>query len=195
VDLLAVWVSARRREVVFEMMLRKVTLLLLTAPAALLIPLGTTAAQPATTIVPDCKPPFIGPEWYTTLWVSACGPSHVIENRNYTYGAVVKNYGKRTFRKLKLSVIHYDPITRSSRPYRRELRREIGGPPGSPHYPPPMMASVWTLDNFKPGQFFRVNITLPFKRRLRGSYFVVEARGYSPHELVGLSKRVVFIKK
>jgi hypothetical protein len=85
-------------------------------------------------------------------------------------------------------VIHFDPITRSSRPYRRELRREIGAA-GTPK-----MASVWTLNNFKPGQFFRVNITLPFKWRLRGSYFTVEARGYNPNERVGFSKRVVFKK-
>ena len=172
-----------------EIMLRKITVLLLATLPVLLILLGTSvsAAQPTTTIVPGCNPPFIGPERYS-LWVSACGPSHVIENRNYTYGAVVKNYGKRTFRKLKLSVIHYDPITRSSRPYRREVRRDL---------PPLMYASVWTLNNFKPGQFFRVNITLPFKwhNDLRGSHFVVEARGYSPHERVGRSKDVVFIKK
>jgi hypothetical protein len=36
----------------------------------------------------------------------------------------------------------------------------------------------------EPGQFFRVNITLPFEQHndLPGSNFVVEARGYSPHE-------------
>jgi hypothetical protein len=75
-----------------DTMLRKVTLLLLTALPALVIPLGTSvsAAQPTVTVVLGCKPPFLGPERYS-LWVSACGPSHVIENRNYTYGAVVKN--------------------------------------------------------------------------------------------------------
>ena len=175
-------------------MLRKITLLLLTVLPALVIALGTSvsAAQPAITIVPGCNPPFLGPE-RNSLWVSACGPSHVIENRNYTYGAVGKNYGKRTFRKLKLAVIYYDPITRSSRPYRRERRGDLG----------PMMASVWTLNNFKPGRFFRVNITLPFKHHpiggnpysLTGSHFTVEARGYNPNERVGLSKRVVFIKR
>lgn len=175
-------------------MLRKITVLLVAALPLLVVSLGTgvSAAQPTVTIVPGCNPPFLGPERYS-LWVSACGPSRVIENRNYTYGAVVKNYGKRAFRKLKLSLIHYDPITRSSRPYRREIRRN-SAPPGSAYYPSPMYAAVWTLSNFKPGQFFRVNITLPFKWRLRGSHFVVEARGYSPHEIVGLSKRVVFKK-
>jgi hypothetical protein len=64
------------------------------------------------------------------------------------------------------------------------------------------MASVWTLSNFKPGQFFRVNITLPFKHRIgvgprsfTGSRFEIEARGYGPHEIVGRTKNVVFIKK
>jgi hypothetical protein len=182
-----------------DTMLRKVTLLLATALPALVIAVGTSvsAAQPGVTIVPGCTPPFLapflGPEKYS-LWVRACGPSHVVENRNYTYGAVVKNYGKMTFRKLKLSVLHYDPITRSSRPYRRERRGDL---------PPPMMASVWTLNNFKPGQFFRVNITLAFQaahrcpapRCLTQSHFTIEGRGYGPHEIVGRTKYVVFIKK
>jgi hypothetical protein len=181
-----------------DTMLGKVALLLFTALPALVIAVGTSvsAGQPAVTIVPGCTPPFfapfLGPDRYS-LWVRACGPSHVVENRNYTYGAVVKNYGKGTFRKLKLSVLHFDPISRSSRPYRRERRGDL---------PPPMMASVWTLSSFKPGQFFRVSITLAFQaahrcaapRCLTGSNFTVEARGYNPNERVGLSKRVVFKK-
>jgi hypothetical protein len=38
----------------------------------------------------------------TTCGCGACGPGHVIRNTNYTYGVAVKNFGKRSFRKLQL---------------------------------------------------------------------------------------------
>jgi hypothetical protein len=106
----------------------------------------------------------------------------VIRNTNYSYGVVVKNFGKRSFRRVKLTVIHQDPLTRSSSPYSHALR---------PDY------AVCTLYKFKPGQVFRVNITLPFRQHNdpRGSNFVIEVRGYGPAERGGLTKDVTFIKK
>jgi hypothetical protein len=106
----------------------------------------------------------------------------VIRNTNYTYGVVVKNFGKRSFRRLKVTVIHQDPITRSSLPYSHRLR---------PDY------AVWTLRAFKPGQVFRVNITLPFRQHNdpKGSNLVIEVRAFGPSERGGLTKDVVFIEK
>jgi hypothetical protein len=163
-------------------MLRKFAVLLLPALPVLQVAFGTCAsAAPTVTILQGCHPPLIGPDRYN-LWVGACGPKYVIRNTNYTYGVVVKNYGKRSFRRLKLTVIHEDPITRSSIPYGHALR---------PDY------AVWTLHNFKPGQLLRVNITLPFKQHNdpKGSSFTVDVRGYGPSERGGLTKDVIFIKK
>ena len=164
-------------------MLRKVTVFLLTA---LLVLLAAPAASPSAARnidrLPGCVPPPIGPERYH-LWVGACGPAHVIRNVNYTYGLVVKNFGKRTFRKVKLTVIHEDPITRSSIPYSHGLR---------PDY------AVWTLNKFQPGQLFHVNITLPFKQHNdpKGSNLTVAVRGYGPSDKgAGVTKDVTFIKK
>jgi hypothetical protein len=79
-------------------------------------------------------------------------------------------------------VIHQDPITRSSSPYRHALR---------PDY------AVWTLNRFKPGQVFCVNIRLPFRQHNdpKGSNLMIEVRGYGPSERAGLTKDVTFIKK
>ena len=164
-------------------MLRKITVFVLTAPPVLLVALGTSAsAAPPPDHYPGCDPPPVGPERYS-LWVSACGPSRVIRNHNYTYGVVVKNFGKRSFRRLELTVIHQEPITRSSVPYSHALR---------PDY------AVWTLHKFKPGQLFRVNITLPFRQHNdpKGSNLVIGVRGYGPSERDGFfTKDVTFTKK
>jgi hypothetical protein len=105
-----------------------------------------------------------------------------MRNTNYTYGVVVKNFGNRSFRRVKLTVIHQDPITRSSLPYRHGLR---------PDY------AVWTVNNFKSGQLFRVKVTLPFRQHNdpKGSNLTIEVRGYGPSERGGLTKDVTFIKK
>jgi hypothetical protein len=49
----------------------------------------------------------------------------------------------------------------------------------------------------KPGQFFRVNITLPFKRHIdpKGSNIMVNARGDSPRDRGGRTKDVIFIQR
>lgn len=162
---------------------RTITLFIAVAVLLLLVPLGTSASAAPRNFVEGCNPPVLGPERYS-LWVSACGPTYVIRNTNYTYGVVVKNYSKARFRKLKLSVFHYDPITRSSVPYSRPYNRTD--------------TAAWTLHNFKPGQLFRVNITLPFNEHNdpKGSNFVVEARGYgAPSETRNRTKDVVFKRK
>jgi len=164
---------------------RTISLFVAVALLVLLVPLGTGASAAFPTVkVEGCKPPLIGPVRYS-LWVSACGPAHVIRNTNYTYGVVVKNFGKASLRKIKLSVIHYDPITRSSIRYRRAYRTDY-----REH------AAVWTLHDFKPGRLFRVNITLPFKQHNdpKGSNFTVEARGYGPSEVRDRTKDVVFTR-
>jgi hypothetical protein len=159
------------------------SLLVAVALLLLLVPLGTSATAALPTIVQGCVPPVIGPDRYR-LWVSACGPTYVIRNTNYTYGVVIKNFGRTSFRKIELSVIHYDPITGSSIPYSRGAYNRSD-------------TAVWTLKKFKAGRFFRVNITLPFKQHNdpKGSNFVVEARGYGPSEHRDLTKDVIFKKK
>lgn len=164
-------------------MLRKLAVFVLTALPGLLVSLGASAsAAPTITILPGCVPPLAKPERYN-LWVGACGPTHVIRNTNYTYGVVVKNFGKRTFRRVRLTVTHQDPITRSSIPYSRALRPD---------------SAVWTLLRFRPGQLFRVNITLPFRQHNdpKGSNLMIQVRGYGPSEGGGwMTKDVTFIKK
>lgn len=166
-----------------DTMLRKITVVVLTTLSVLLVALGTSAsaATPTITFRAGCNPPLVGPERYS-LWVGACGPSHVIRNTNYSYGVVVKNFGKRSFRRVKLTVIHQDPLTRSSSPYSHALRPDD---------------AVWTLTKFKPDQVFRVNITLPFRQHNdpKGSNLTIEVRGYGPSERGGLTKDVTFIKK
>jgi hypothetical protein len=127
------------------------------------VSLGTSASAAPRDLNPNCVPPDFVERG--TLWVGFCGPTMVFRNTNYTFGVVVKNYGKMR-RKLELTVIHYDPITRSSIPYRRgALPLQYGDLSQS--------MAVWTLHNFKRGQFFRVNITLPFKQHAdpKGSNF------------------------
>src|SRR5262245_16286891 len=77
---------------------------------------STGSAQPssASTPVPTgCLPPVFGPT-RNSLWISVCGPSRVIRNTRNSYGVAVMNFGKARFRTLRLSLIHYDPITASS---------------------------------------------------------------------------------
>jgi len=164
-------------------LLRKITVLVVTTVPVLVVALGASASatRPTSSIGPGCNAPIVGPE-RSTLWVGACGRSRVIRNTKYTYGVVVKNYGKKSFRKVKLTVIHQDPIARSSVPYRLALR---------PDY------AVWTLHRFKPGRLFRVNITLAFRQHNdpKGSNLVIDARGYGPGAHAGITYDVTFIKR
>jgi hypothetical protein len=157
----------------------------LLSSAALLREEGTAAPTAAPTW-PTCRAPTYWPEELRTrLPVNVCGPSKVIPSVNYSYTVVLTNNSKATYRRVKLSVIHYDPITRSSRPYRREAR---------PVYSP-MYAAVWTLHDFKPAQTFRLGIRLPFLKHKdpKGSNFMVEARGRGAGG--DLAKDVFFIRR
>lgn len=134
--------------------------------SALLLRAERTAAP---TTWPPCPAPTFWPgELRTKLPVNACGPRKVIPSVNYSYTVVLTNNSKTSYRRVKLSLIHYDPITRSSRPYRREASRVYS----------PMYAAVWTLHDLKPGQTFRVGIRLPFLKHSdpKGSNFMIEAR-------------------
>ena len=125
------------------------------------------------------------------LWPHICGPRKVIPGKNYSFTVVVTNISDTSYRRLKLSVDHYDPFARASLPYRREAAASGG---------PLMQGAVWTLKNFKPGRSFRVSFTLPFKQHNdpKGSNFEVDAyvaQGpvYST-DLLGMTHDVVFIR-
>jgi len=108
-----------------------------------------------------------------TLGLSVCGPTKVFRNVNYSYTVVLKNIKTTTFRTVRLSVIHYDPIRRASRPYRRA---------GTWVDPLMSVATFPTLTNFRPGDTYRVSFTLPFKQHNdpKGSNFVVEVQAFGP---------------
>ena len=91
-----------------------------------------------------------------------CGPHQVIRGVNYSYTVVVTNIGDVNDRVFRLVLSHYDPLTRTSLPYRGE---------------PAGVRAVWTRKNLKPGQSFRIGFTLPFKEHNdpTGSNFSVTA--------------------
>jgi hypothetical protein len=154
---------------------------------AALVGAGATSAP---TTWPRCSAPTV---WESAglrgkLRVNACGPTKVVRGINYSYTVLLTNISKTRFRRVELSFIHYDAITRSSRPYRREERPEYS----------PMSAAVWALSNCKPHQTFRVGIRLPFLQHNdpKGSNFVIEARTREPkHFSGGLFKDVVFVRR
>ena len=125
------------------------------------------------------------------LWPHICGPRKVIPGKNYSFTVVVTNISDTSYRRLKLSVSHYDPITRASLPYRGEA---------AANGDPLMRGAVWMMKNFRAGRSFRVSFTLPFKRRPdpKGSNFEVDAyvaQGpvYST-DILGMTHDVVFIR-
>ncbi len=167
-------------------MLSKITVLPLVVPV-LLVTLGTSApASP--TAWPRCQAPtYPGLGTRQKLGVHICGPSRVVRGKNYSYTVVLANFIPVRYRKITLSVIHHDPITRSSIPYRRVYNYVYGE-----------KAAVWTLRNFKARPHtFRVSFMLPFKQHddKKGSNLIVDARGYGPSAVVGgLTHDVFFIK-
>jgi hypothetical protein len=120
----------------------------------------------------------LGPDGRQKLAVNVCGPTKVTPGTSYSYTVVLANIKATSFRTVKLSVIHYDPITRSSLPYSRRV-----------YMPDPLMsvAVFKTIRDFKPGRTFRVSFRLPFKKHNdpKGSNFMVEARGYGPRAVSG----------
>lgn len=140
------------------------------ALVVIVVGLMLAAAATATYVaIRDSKP---GPVRYS-FEATVSGPTHVVRNTQHTYEVAVKNYGKKTFGTVELSVLHWEPISRSSKPYRRKTvsvgtTRE--------------RAAIWTMHNFKPGRSFRVYITLPFKQHNDpiGSNLEVWVRGLRP---------------
>ena len=119
-------------------MLSKITVFPLVALPVLLATLGTSASA-SPTAWPQCRAPiYPGLGTRQKLGVHICGPSRVVRGKNYSYTLVLESFIPVRYRKVELSVIHYDPITRSSIPYRRVYNYDYGD-----------NAAVWTLRNFK----------------------------------------------
>ena len=99
------------------------------------------------------------------LYENICGPHRVIRGVNYRYTVVVTNIGDTNDRAVRIVLTHYDPLTRTSLPYRGE---------------PAGVRAIWTRKNLKPGQSFRIGFTLPFKEHNdpTGSNFNVNGRAY-----------------
>ncbi len=100
------------------------------------------------------------------LWGNVCGPKRVIPGRDYRFTVVVTNISDTNYRRLRLSVSHYEPLTRASLPSRQEP---------AANGDPLMQGTGWTLRNFKPGRSVRVSFTLRFKQHPdpKGSNFDV----------------------
>ena len=153
------------------------------AGTARLVPALGTSVSAAPTAGGDCPAMLYTPGDRGKLFLNVCGPGKVIRGVSYGYEVVLTS--KATHRKIKLTVIHQDPITFSSIPYDRAYRADY---------------TIWTIRNFKQGHIFRVSFRLLFKQHNdpKGSNFMVGAVAYGPP--VGdpggfLSKDVTFIKK
>jgi len=145
----------------------------LTVAAAIL--LVAAAAGQATPAVawPTCPIPSGLPEAAARgdlrdkVWLKICGPHEVVRGRNYKFTIVVQNISTVTFREFEMWIYHYDPITRSTRPY----RRGAGGYGG-------MTAAILPLKSLKPRAIRGVSIMLPFKEHNDpiGSNVTIELR-------------------
>lgn len=165
------------------------------APLVLLVLLGTNAcanggavdgSAVALTRLAGCQPPRL-PAWtvryHNDLWVGVCGPTNVARNTTHTYEIVVKNF-TRSSGPVRLWMIHYDPITSNSIPYRRAYNRTDGE-----------LETIWILHHFKPFQVRRVKITLPIKQHNdpKGSNLVVRAWGRGRNEHGSYWKDINFV--
>lgn len=163
----------------------RITVFLLAALPLLVVPLVTDAST-TTPINPTAQvscPDRLPEQRRHPLTVSVCGPKRVTPGVNYKYTVVLTNLSDLTYRRVKLSVVHADPITRSSIPYRRVYNvRYLRN------------AALWTMKNFKPGRSYRVEVTLPFNKHNDpgGSNFVVDARAVGPAAHTDFTKDVFF---
>lgn len=136
------------------------------------IPRGSSALR-SLTVSPRCPPPVGVFDGRAQLGLSVCGPTKVVPNGRYSYTVVLGNIKATTFRTVSLSLMHYDPITQASRPFRH----------AGAWVDPLMSVAVFPpIRNFGPGQTFRISFTLVFKRHIdpKGLNFVVEARASGP---------------
>src|SRR5262245_10940198 len=111
-------------------------------------PPGSVAAPVASAACP-AKGGAPDPD-HAVLLFNVCGPREVTPNKRYAYTVVLTNGGGMNTGKVKLSVFHRDPITKSSVPYRDSSRRVQYG----------MYEAVWRLGDLARGRSFRVTITV-----------------------------------
>jgi hypothetical protein len=107
------------------------------------------------------------------LWGHVCGPKRVISGKDYRFTVVVTNISDTSYRKLRMSVSHYERLTHASLPYRHEPAAN-----GDPR----MQGAGWTLRNFKPGRSFQISFTLSFRPHPdpKGSNFNVDLAAQDP---------------
>lgn len=121
------------------------------------------------------------------LWVNLCGPANVVRGVNYSYSVVVTNIGDRRYRHFKLVVSHYEPLTRSSRPYRR-----LPSPIGDSR----LRAEVWTVRELKPGRSVRISFTLPFRQHSDRFGSTLEIDAFAPRLVYwGVTHDVFFVTR
>lgn len=145
------------------------------------IQVAFTKSISASAAWPTCPVPLGAPERGIKVVLNICGPKYVTRGVNYNYTVVLANRGQATYGRITLSVIHEDPITRSSIPYRS--------------YRPD--CAIWRLAKVKPDKTFRVSFRLPFKQHNdpKGSNLTVGLRADRRSCMGGLTKDVIFVKK
>jgi len=124
---------------------------------------------------PPCPAIYPGDVVRQKLSGNVCGPRRVIPGVNYSFTVVVTNISNKTFHPFTLHISHYDPFTRTSRPYRR-TKAQNGDPI--------MKGAAWTVKRLRPRQSLRISFTLPFRRHNdpKGSNFDVAEIG--THDVV-----------
>jgi hypothetical protein len=155
---------------------------ILALSAGLLLSLPHAAAAPSA--VAGCPARSGTPDREFVL-VNVCGPRVVSPGGHYDYTIVLRNAGHVGTGKLELAVFHYDPLTRSSSPYRESARRVEFS----------MYRAEWSFGDLRPGRSVRVTITVAYARHKANSGFtelVVRAAGRRPHAGGGMKKDVFF---
>ena len=119
--------------------IRPPTILLLTALAVVSVPLATGASA-ARTSWPSCSATqgwsvellqamARSGDLRSKLFGKICGPHRVVRGVNNSYTVAVTNIGDTNDRVLKLVLSHYDPLARTSLPFRREPAGSGNGDP------------------------------------------------------------------
>jgi len=122
-------------------------------------PLASSAAPSAVAACP-AKGGATDPD-RAVLRFNVCGPREVTRNKRYAYTVVLTNGGGVNAGRVKLSVFHRDPITKSSVPFRDSSRRVQYG----------MYEAVWMLEDLAPGRSFRVTVTVTLPRYTKNAQF------------------------
>jgi hypothetical protein len=152
---------------------------------------SVSAAVVAPTPWPTCgtpRLPITGEPSRDRVLLKVCGTRRVRAGVAYGYTVIVRNAATVPFRTLKLSVLHHEAITRSTRPYAH------GTPPKQYRA---MAAAVWTRRDLERFGTFQVSFALPFERHTdpAGSSLVVgvDALGTNGvHATAGLAFGITF---